>query len=397
MHSVMTSRKRMLMAIECAEPDYAPCSFMLFSALRRRCDSCEQFIRRQVELGLDTIVPISIPQRPCSYVGANASPMHPPPQPVPQLQVQVRQWREQRTDGLDILHKEWLTPDGTLTTEVRLTRDWADLQDVPLFGDYLVPRAQKFPVGERKDLAALRYVLGQPTPEDVWQFGAELTAAKELAAELGLLVQVGEGFGIEAAAWLCGMEQMIFHAVDHPEMLDELAQILYEWNIEWMKAVLEPGVDLFVRRGWYEGTDFWSPPMYERFIFPYLKREVELTHEAGAKFGYIHTSGTMGVLDYILEAGVDVLIGVDPVQGDHTDMKAMRERVGDKMALWGGVNGPLTVEQGTPEQIRDAVKEAIKLLGPCGFILSPVDNISDESDETMERVHILIKAWRETW
>jgi len=161
-----------------------------------------------------------------------------------------------------------------------------------------------------------------------------------------------------------------------------------------MKEVLAVGVDLFVRRGWYEGTDFWSPPMYERFILPYLKREVEIAHEAGAKFGYINTSGTMGILGHLLEAGVDVLIGVDPVEGARTDMRAMREQVGHKLALWGGVNGWLTVEMGSPEEIEDAVNEAIERLGRRGFILSPVDNVCDDSDETMQRVEVFIEAWR---
>ncbi len=65
------------------------------------------------------------------------------------------------------------------------------------------------------------------------------------------------------------------------------------------------------------------------------------------------------------------------------------------MALWGGVNGFVTVEMGSPQDIRDAVREALEALGPRGFILSPVDNIRDESDETMQRVQVFLEAWRE--
>jgi len=309
--------------------------------------------------------------------------------------VQVHQWREERSEVPDLLHKEYVTPDGTLKTEVLATEDWPYPDHVPIFDDYLVPRATKFPVESQDDLAALRHLLAPPEPDDVARFRANAAAAKALAEELDLLLTGGMGLGLEAGAWLCGMEQLIFHAVDRPEMVDELAEVLHEWNAARMKEVLAVGVDLFTRRGWYEGTDFWSPPMYERFIFPYLKREVEVAHEGGANFGYINTSGTMGILDYLLEAGVDVLIGVDPVEGMHTDMKAMREQVGDRMAFWGGVNGFVTVEMGTPQEVREAVREAIETLGPRAFILSPVDNIRDESNETMERVEVLIEAWRQ--
>ena len=157
--------------------------------------------------------------------------------------------------------------------------------------------------------------------------------------------------------------------------------------------MLAVGVDLFVRRGWYEGTDFWSPPMYERFVLPALRREVEIAHATGTKFGYISTSGTMGILPMLLDAGVDVIIGVDPLEGVGSDMRAMRALVGDRMALWGGVNAFVTVEMGSDEEIRAAVRAALEELGPVGTILSPVDNIRDESDDALRRVEVFLDEW----
>ena len=244
MNMAMTSCERMLAAIECAELDCVPCSFMLFFALRRRCDDDEQFIRKQVELGLDAVIPVDIPGRPCAPGTAYGSPTYPISQPLPEPYVDVQQWREEHAHGPDILHKQWTTPDGTLKSEVRLTPDWAGLQDVPLFDDYLVPRAQKFPVEKREDIAALRHVLGRPTAEQMKQFSADLAVARELANELGLLVQLGEGMGVDAGAWLCGLERQIFYAVDDPGMVEELAQILHEWNMAWMEVTVGEGVDL---------------------------------------------------------------------------------------------------------------------------------------------------------
>lgn len=391
MASEMTSRERMLAAIEGREIDYAPCSFMIFAALRSRCESDEEFVRKQVEMGLDAVVPSYTwaSTRGIEHRDAPGIDMRYPPD------VEVRQWRQQRDDGPDILHKEYVTPNGTLKTEVVSTPDWPYPNHVPLLDDYLVPRARKFPIEGPDDLPALRHVLAPPHPEDVKRFRENARAAKELAGELELMTSGGMGVAMEAIGWLCGMEQGIFHAIDRPAMIDELAEIVHEWNRARMREVLAVGVDLLVHGAWYEGTDFWSPPMYERFILPYLKQAVELAHEAGTKFGYINTSGTMGILDYLLEAGVDVLIGVDPVEGMQTDMQAMREQVGDRMALWGGVNGFVTVEMGSNEEICDAVREAMETLGPKGFILSPVDNIRDESDETMQRVEWFIEAWQE--
>jgi hypothetical protein len=390
MAATMTSRERMLAAIECRETDYIPCCFMIFAALSGRCADDEEFVRRQVEMGLDAFVPTAswaVTRNPEHRDLPGIDLRFPP-------QVEVRQWREQRTDGPDILHKEYITPDGTLKTEVEATDDWPLPDYVPLFDDYLVPRARKFPVESIEDLAALRHLLPAPHPEDVAVFRARADRARDLADELGLLLRAGLGVGMDASAWLCGMEQVMIHAFDQPEFVDGLAGVLHEWNMLRMKDILAVRPDLFIRRGWYEGTDFWSPPMYKRFVLPYLKREVDLAHEMGAKFGYIHTTGTMGVLDFIMEAGVDVIIGVDPIEGMGTDMALMRERTRGRMALWGGVNGFVTVEMGADEEIRDAVAEAVDTLGPPGFILSPVDNVRDPSDDTMRRVDVFVDAWR---
>ena len=88
------------------------------------------------------------------------------------------------------------------------------------------------------------------------------------------------------------------------------------------------------------------------------------------------------------------LIGPDPVQGKGTDLQRIGEQLRGKMCTWGGINGFITVEMGTKTDIDAAVREAIAALGPEGFILSPVDNIRDPSDETWENVLALIESWK---
>ena len=95
-----------------------------------------------------------------------------------------------------------------------------------------------------------------------------------------------------------------------------------------------------------------------------------------------------------VQLDVDVLIGPDPVQGKGTDLKRTGEQLRGKMCTWGGINGFVTVEMGTKAGIDAAVREAIAALGPDGFILSPVDNIRDPSDETWENVLSLIESWK---
>jgi len=195
--------------------------------------------------------------------------------------------------------------------------------------------------------------------------------------------------------WLCGVERMLLWAMDEPEIIEKLLKIISDWNIKRIKIYLEEGIDLLIRRAWYESTDLWSPSLYRKLVFPLLKKEVDLTHEMGAKFGYIMTSGVMPLLDDLLKIGIDVLIGVDPVQGRGTNLKVLKEKVGGRICLWGGVNGPLTIERGTTkEEVEDAVSKAISILGPEGFILSPVDNVTEDQDIVWSNVKVMIETWR---
>jgi hypothetical protein len=61
--SGLSSRQRMLRALDCQETDRTPCSFMLYKALQTASRDYADFIERQVEMGLDAYV--QLPPRPC--------------------------------------------------------------------------------------------------------------------------------------------------------------------------------------------------------------------------------------------------------------------------------------------------------------------------------------------
>ena len=368
-----------------------PCSFMIFGALRDQCADARELVEKQLDLGLDAFVEASQRQ-------TENPDWYPDPRGLPirhHADVSVREWREDGDGPYPMLCKEYATPAGPLRVQVERSEDWPHGNSVPFVGDFLIPRSTRYLIEDPEDLEPLRYLLVEPAKEDVEEFREFAGEAASFARKRGLLLLGGWGVGADMAGWLCGLANLIYMAADRPEMLQSLMDIIAEWNRRRMGLFLNAGVDLFVRRGWYEGTDFWSPELYREFIWPHLKAETELAHERGAKFGYIHTSGTMPLLEMIAEAGVDVLIGVDPVQGQGTDMAAMKEKLAGRVALWGGVNGFLTIERGTKAEVEEAVAEAVRVLAPGGgFILSPVDNVTDTSEATRQNVLALIEAWQ---
>jgi uroporphyrinogen-III decarboxylase len=388
----MQSRERMLAALKCQPVDHPPCCFMQFSALERECRDQFEMVDRLLAWGLDATVQappwlLTVPGDACDLRGLPVC-YHPG--------VEVREWVEHKPGArYPTLWKEYATPAGTLRTRVSQTEDWPYGDHVPFLDDFVVSRALKPLITQADDLPALRYLLQPPTAEAIREYREEARAARAFARERGVLVSGGASAAADLAGWLCGLQELVYHAVDDPALVEGLMTVLATWNLERMRVVLDEGVDLWVRRAWYEGCDFWSPRLYWRFILPHLCEEVALAHAHGARYGYILTRGAMPLLDLILKAGVDVLIGVDPLKGG-ADLAAMKEKAQGRLCLWGGVNAAITVERGTADEVREAVRQACDLLAPGGgFILSPVDEIDNPPDQPWANVQAFVDAWKE--
>lgn len=104
------------------------------------------------------------------------------------------------------------------------------------------------------------------------------------------------------------------------------------------------GVDVFVHGAWYENAHFWPPKSYVTFLAPYLREEVQAVHRVGLKFCYLITMGLMPLLDVLKDIGIDILWGVDPVQGG-ANLELIKKRIGDRICVWGGVNSAVTLTQ----------------------------------------------------
>ncbi len=392
--TTLTSRERMLRALTHQDVDHIPCAFMSFTALRKRLnEDMFELSKAELGMGLDSILFIPSAGRPLRRD-------HPDLRGLPvrfHPEVTVKEWKEDAPGGYPILHKEYTTPAGKLTTAVQTSDDWPHGDHIPFIDDYQIPRALKPLVTEPAELDALRYLLAPPRQEDVDAYHEEVKRARAFADEHGVLLVGGWGVGMDMVNWLVGMQQLMLLSMDNPQFVTDLLEIIHRWNVQRMELVLSAPVDLYIRRAWYEGCDFVLPKFYRQAIAPRLKAEVDLAHLRGAKFGYICSSGTKPMLDDYTGIGFDVLIGLDPIQGTHTDMPLMKQKLGGQIALWGGVSGAVTVERGSEDEIRAAVRRAVDTLGPTGLILSPVDNITVDESLTWHNIDVFIDEWRKCW
>jgi hypothetical protein len=300
-----------------------------------------------------------------------------------------------------VLVREYQTPSGPLRHAVRQTGEdpgegWViQPPHVPLFEDYNIPRAVEPLVREPRHVEAVSHLYREPGRAERQAFQARMREVGGFARAQGVAVQAWSAFGLDAVVWFMGVQGAIFLAMDQPEAFAELARVVARADAGRTElAAADPGVDLVVERGWYSSTDLWSPPLLDRHLFPHVAELSSIAHGHGKKFGYVMTTGVASLGERLIDAGVDVLYFVDPVQDGLAAEKA-RELFGGRLTLAGGLNSTMLVG-GSPQAIRESVRASMAALAGTGrFILQPVDAL--HPDTPWERFEAAIEVWRECW
>ncbi|MEW6358293.1 MAG: uroporphyrinogen decarboxylase family protein [Planctomycetota bacterium] len=312
--------------------------------------------------------------------------------------LQTKQWKEEPPgERYPLLFKEYITPRGSLRQVVRKTEDYPDA--ISLFSDHNVPagRSKEYLIQKEEDLDKLPYILSPPAGKDLDHFYQNAKRARTFCEESQIFMS-GYSAGVgDSVIHLSGVEPVLTAALENPAFLKRYVEIVSDWSLKRTEIWIEAGVDLIVRRGWYESTDFWSPALYRQFLFEPLKKEVDLAHQAGVKFTYVMNSGAMPLLDIFKEIAFDIYSNIDPLTPG-TDLARIKSTIGDQIALCGGVNNNLVMEKGTEAEVEAAVADAMRILSPnSGFILAPGDSLDffGTAEETTKRnFHKMIEVWR---
>jgi uroporphyrinogen-III decarboxylase len=297
-----------------------------------------------------------------------------------------------------VMVRDYQTAAGTLRHAMKKTGDEAEgwpIQPpcVELFEDYNVPRGIRHLVTEPADVEKAKYLYLPPDTSQIDWFTQRTSKVKEFADKHGVFVQAWAAFGMDAAIWLSGVENATLMSMTDPESFSRLIDNIAETDYARTQlAVMTPGIDMVCQRGWYSSTDFWSPDLFDLYVFPHLAKLTSLAHRYGKKFGYTMSTGVDVLGTRLADAGVDLLYFIDPVMDKITNLKA-RELFGKRMTMVGGISS-VNLNNSDFGKIRREVREAIDVLGPTNrFILHPVDSLFP--DTPWRGVETMIEAWKE--
>ena len=369
MSTDLSSRDRTLAALNHQEADRVPVFFRGVQPFEQAAPgmSWRQRVDDLLAKGVDAKVSIGIGPR-----------VHP--------DVIVRDWTDDDSDpDYRLACRAYDTPAGTLQARMRCTGDCAYPDGVPLTGDHNVSRGVEFFVKGRDDLPKLAYLLQEPGAEEIADFRERARAHKQFAADRGLLLEASGGAGGDLGLYLCGPD-LILRVVDDPDFGQELMEMSYRIDLKCMEIALDEEVDVIDARGCYETAPLWSPRWFDELFAPRLKRKVDLAQQAGAKFSYFSSGEFLPHTDTLLRVGVDAINCVRPVADRPGEVRRLKERLGGRICLWGGVNPEEDIEYAAPAHIRRTVIDVILDAAPGGgLVLAPGGSLyhPDKYDNVM--------------
>ena len=151
-----------------------------------------------------------------------------------------------------------------------------------------------------------------------------------------------------------------------PDKVEAVLEVIQKENLETLRQQIRAAKPIVVFVSPARGaSEFFSPKLWERFVWKYIKETVEMVNEEGAVCD-IHIDGNWERdLDYFksFKKG-SVVFETDGV----TDINKIREKLGGHICIKGDVpSGKLVL--GTPDEIYNYCTKLIEDMGP-GFILS---------------------------
>jgi uroporphyrinogen decarboxylase len=159
-------------------------------------------------------------------------------------------------------------------------------------------------------------------------------------------------------------------------LVTALVDLSVKVNLEMAKEIAARGVKIV-----YTGDDFagnlgplMSPRHFRKLFYPGLCRVMGGYKELGLQV-IKHTDGNLWpIIDMIVDSGIDCLDPIDPQAG--MNLAKVKALYGDRIALKGNVDCAHLMTFGTPAEVVEATKEALRQGAPGGgFILSSSNSI----------------------
>ncbi len=195
------------------------------------------------------------------------------------------------------------------------------------------------------------------------EYNEFIEVKKYLPDEMKVIATTGKIFTL---AWmLIGFENFCINLYEQPELIKEVIKNISKIQIGALNKIIS--LD-YVEAVWivddlaYDTGLMISRDHLQEYIYPEYQKIVDLCEENGL-YTFLHSDGDItSVINDLTKIGIDAIHPLDP---NAVDIKEVKNKVGDKVTLFGNVNVDL-LATGSKKEIEEVVKDLIKNIGPGG-------------------------------
>lgn len=196
------------------------------------------------------------------------------------------------------------------------------------------------------------------------------------------------------AACLYDITDLIFATYDKPGWVHELLEILLKKKMHFIESMRGAKFDLIETGGGSSSSTLISPDIHKTFCLPYDKQMHDALHDLGFKVTYHTCGGTRGIEELIIQNGCDASETLAPPSvGGNSEPWEFAEVNNNRIAMIGGVDQFNVVTDGDRDLIRSTVHKLFSRIGKNGGYIC---SLSDHFFETpVEKLRWYAEAARE--
>jgi len=155
------------------------------------------------------------------------------------------------------------------------------------------------------------------------------------------------------AVELFGLQELIMETMDDPVWVRELLESLRERKKAGIASMESAPFDLIELGGGSASSTVISPKIFQEFVAPYDRELIDEAHRVGQRVAYHTCGGMMPILELVAEMGPDAMeTFTPPALGGDTDLRKAKERIGESVCMIGGFDQHTFFQGCTPDETR---------------------------------------------
>ena len=258
------------------------------------------------------------------------------------------------------------------------------------------------PLPDARTIEDLDAYQGWPDMLDPTRIDHVRATARALAAENQFAIMATPWllFPFERAHAMQGLEAFLLNMAADPDFARALLEKIAGYCKQLMGHFLEKlGDDVdIIKIGDDLGTErslMISPRMYREILKPVHADFISFIKARTKAKIFFHSDGDVApLIEDFIEIGIDILNPIQTSAGSMSDLDALKKRFGSNIVFCGGIDSQKILPHGSPAEVRQEVQRVIRTLGPGGgYMVGAVHTVMN--DVPPENVLAMVDAVEE--